>query len=231
MKHLFKVFVVIRFVLALSTSAYALSVGTIPGGLSNEFIGAGELFPGPTIGGYFDAQVYLIGGPADILAEYYGAEAGFTNRFDFSDDNESDSFLHSGGDTSGTTVRDSFTLHSVISGILKFKFTVNGGAAYVENGDSNLNTSGLPNFFVSFNPYSSTAGGPTSGQSVWLFLDDAGGAGDDDNHDDMLVKLSITNRRIIQRPRARHHAASRFRSSGLCRSQKKVQELRFDNHL
>src|SRR5690606_3619213 len=59
------------------------------------------------------------------------------------------------------------------------------------NGDVSL---AVPNFFVTLSDIGSfdTVGGgtPGSGQVAWLFLDD-GGAGGDDNHDDMVIRLAI----------------------------------------
>jgi hypothetical protein len=74
-----------------------------------------------------------------------------------------------------------------------FSFRVNSGAATVTNGANPDDSSHAiigPNFFASCDPLGATAGsGGTSCSSVYLFLDD-GGAGPDDNHDDMLVRIS-----------------------------------------
>lgn len=189
MKNLIKVFIALGLVLALSAGAGAVTIGTIPGGATNNSIPT--LFPGPQIAGWYGASIYLIaGGPTEILAEYYGAEAGFRNVFSFA----GDSFVHPGSNSSTISgaVLDSFIV-SVSPGLLDFSFLTPLGA--VANGSNPDDSGGAvmgPNFFASFNPFiNNTAGGvPGSGQYVWLFLDD-GGAGPDDNHDDMLVKLSI----------------------------------------
>ena len=50
-----------------------------------------------------------------------------------------------------------------------------------------------PNFFASCNPFGTSAGsGGRSCSTLYLFLDD-GGAGPDDNHDDFLVRMTLTS--------------------------------------
>jgi len=167
--------------------------GVIPGGsATNEFIG--DLSLGPTIGGYYGANLYLVGGPVDIQVDWYGGEAGYQNEFWWDGVQR---FVHPGGDTTGSAVDGTFTVTNVSTGLLPFHFFVPTGSLTVANG-SNPDNSGLgPNFFSTFYPLSSgiaheTPGGPEGGQFVWLFFDD-GGAADDDNHDDMAIRLSITN--------------------------------------
>lgn len=177
-----------------TTSSAGLVAGVIPVGPlgSNQFIP--DLTAGPTIGGYYGAQLALVGGPADILVEWYGGEAGFHNRFLWSG---FPPFIHPGGDTTGATPDGAFTDDLVPSGLLPFSFLVNGIGPLVPNGANPENLpDGAANFFVTF--YNLTpgvpntaAGGPTSGQFVWIFFDDGGGS-NDDNHDDMAIKLAIT---------------------------------------
>ena len=54
----------------------------------------------------------------------------------------------------------------------------------VANGDNVANGTG-PNFFASFGDDEQTTGG----NGLWLFFDDSGQA--NDNHDDLVVRLSI----------------------------------------
>lgn len=187
--------------LAAVPSHAALTLGDIPGGTAvNDFL-SGNFGAGTPIGpveGWYGAQLYLAGGPAQITVDYFGAEAGFVNSFlgfggcGFSHDGPSDSNTIAGG------VVDSCVINNVASGLLTFAFTSPLGVA--TNGSNPDNTTdGVPNFFVSL---TSTAGfggldntldmsTPGSGTIAWLFFDD-GGAGDDDNHDDMVVRLTIT---------------------------------------
>jgi hypothetical protein len=76
-------------------------------------------------------------------------------------------------------------------GLLDFRFLTNNGRNRIVNGDENINNAGLggvrnPDFFASI------AGDPgaLSGNSLWLFLDDLG-AGPDDDHDDMVVRIDL----------------------------------------
>lgn len=192
MKHILRIILAVGLVMALATSASALTAATIPSdGSTNDFIGTIVAPVGP-IGGYFGGQLYLWGGPANIKIDYYGAEAGYTNAFSFQG---STLFNHPGGGFENRTASPlSTTVNSVSSGLLNFSFLYNigqPGAGSVVNGANPDNSIfNQPNFFVSFDPTRTTAGGATSGTSVWLFLDD--GNTSDDNHDDFLVKLSVT---------------------------------------
>lgn len=191
MKRMLKILVLVGFVLSLAVSSYALTAGTIPGGTNdNDFQ---SLFNGPgnEIGGYFGANIYLIaGGLTSITLDYFGAEAGFNNQFNFGG---AEQFAHTGGNTVPAALTPLSTkLVNAMPGLLNFSFDYNSDAGSVVNGANPDNSIfNLPNFFASFNPFLTAAGGPASGKSVWLFLDD--GATSDDNHDDMLVRMSITD--------------------------------------
>lgn len=183
--------------------AGAAVVGTIPGGQTNEFIQAIGV---PQIEGWFGANLYLVAGVggANLSVTYHGAEAGFTNAFNFGACN----FVHNtGGSTiaaGGAAIAPACPLPGVLSGLLGFNFTTSGPGAGVVNGANPDNSvASVPNFFVTFGDIGSfdtdgngsTAGG---GQVAWLFLDDGGGvrqqgAPDDDNHDDMVIRIAITN--------------------------------------
>lgn len=200
MKKVFQVMFVIGLLLALSTSAMALTAGTIPGGTNdNEFA---RLFSGPgkEMGGYFGGQLYLSGATANtiIVLDYYGAEAGYHNEFNFLG---IERFDHAGGNTIPATLTPKSTLSvfNVSNGLLDFSFDYNNNAGSVVNGlNTDNTTANIPNFFLTFNPFSQAAGGATSGTSVWLFLDD--GASVDDNHDDMLVRITVNSGSINTDP-------------------------------
>lgn len=186
MKALVKLFVAFMVAAGLATTASAgLVAGVIPEGAPNEFIP--DLTAGPTIGGYYGAQLYLVGGPVDITAEWFGGEAGYRNEFLWGG---STIFTHPGGDTTGHTPDGTYVASNVSPGLLPFSFFVPVGSLTVANGTNPDNSGTGPNFFVSFDINRTTADGPRGGQSVWIFFDDGGGANDDD-HDDMAVKLSI----------------------------------------
>ena len=174
-------------------------IGAIPGGAGNDFINL--FFGGGTqIEGWYGGNLYLTG-PATITVEYFGAEAGFVNRFTY----DGCSFQHNGGSTffnnapaalGSNDALGSCSAGALPAGLMDFGFLINGGQPGPVNGSNpNNQISLLPNFFVAFdNNYvldtainGSTAGG---GQSVFLFLDDGGG-GNDDNHDDMVLRLSV----------------------------------------
>lgn len=183
----------------VSVPASAAYVGTIPGGsANNEFIN-NFMGIGTEVEGWYDADVYL-SGLANITVEYFGAEAGYKNAFKFGGTSVA---THNGGNTfKAPSVLDaadalfSQSFSGVAAGLLDFRFLVNSNAAQVINGANGSNIGAGANFFVTFdNSYLLDTvignGTASSGQSMFLFLDD-GGAGNDDNHDDMVVRLSIS---------------------------------------
>jgi hypothetical protein len=169
--------------------------GTISAGGVNDFIPS--IFPGPQIGGYYGADI-LFGASSGstLIFDFFGAEARFINSFEFLD---SPVFVHAGaGAAIASTIGSplaSFSPSLVAAGVPPFRFVVNGGAASVLNG-ANVDDSGGaalgPNFFATCDPFGSIAGsGGTDCSSVYLFLDD-GGAGPDDDHDDFLVRVRVS---------------------------------------
>jgi hypothetical protein len=171
--------------------------GQIPGGTgSNEFLN--PLFGGASqLNGYFGAQLLAdVPGGGTITINFYGAEAGFTNAFEFFG---STLFTHNGGTVIAGSLGsplDSFSSPIVGSGLLPFSFLtdqgVGGSPDSVANGtnpDDSAQTADAPNFFLSCDP--TGVGTQRECDTVYVFLDDAG-AGPDDNHDDFLVSITIS---------------------------------------
>ena len=178
--------VVLGLIFSAAPSQAAI-IGDTPA--SNNVLGEVE--------GWFGANLWLIAGPggANITVDFIGTEAGYSNQFVLN--GVSGSVV-----VNGDAYTDSPPVNSVnnvgtvlvASGLINFHFVVNGVVGPI-NGFNPLNTGTTPNFFV-------TLGGPldtniadnvtpSSGQQAWIALDD-GGAGPDDNHDDLVVRLRIT---------------------------------------
>ncbi|MEE4382489.1 MAG: PEP-CTERM sorting domain-containing protein [Pseudomonadales bacterium] len=170
------------------TNPGTATLGTIPGGAKNDVLGTGG-----QVQGYYNANLGLTG-PALLTFECRGFEAGWVNTFETA----SGSFLNKG--TGSSTLGDTFAALNDIA----FSFCTNQGSGdprfCVENGFNNPNGGSEPllNFFVSFGTDRVGNGGgdaaidddsPTHGNVVWLYFDD-GGAGNDDNHDDLAVKIT-----------------------------------------
>jgi hypothetical protein len=202
MKSTYRLLVLALIAFALSSPVDAAPIslsggtaGSIPGGANNNFIPG--LITGPQIGGYFGAQIlFNVPAASTLVLDFFGAEAGYINKFVYSG---STVFTHSGGMHIAPSLGAPLASYSTTingNGTLPFKFRVNNGAASVTNGFNPNDVGGLasgPNFFASCNPFSQSAGaGGTDCNSVYLFLDD-GGAGPDDNHDDFLVRASVTS--------------------------------------
>ncbi len=180
--------------MALSLTASAAYAGPVAGqtGPNNDVLGNG-------VWGYYGAQVYLVGaGPGGVTAlfEFIGKEAGNTNTFFYNDltNNANDvSFTTAGAGNPGSGYPD--PQHSAIAsksvtiynGLLNFSFTTAPGGGTVTNGSNPLPSSGQVNFFATFN----LPGNPTSGTQIWLAMDDQGAT--DDNHDDMVVRITLRN--------------------------------------
>lgn len=190
MKMSFRLVFVAAMVLGLAAAAFAGPIaGFIPQkSAANDFIGK---LPGTTsdisVGGYYDADIFYYGDPVTITVDYYDGEAGWTNSFAW---DGVTLFTHIGsGSVPDGSIVGTQDISGVTSGLLPFLFSTNGGQKVVNGSNIPNDDNTIPNFFVSFD-LTKTFGGPTSGQTVWLFFDD-GGAQNDDNHDDMLVRLSI----------------------------------------
>ncbi len=214
MKRILTLMFVAAMMLVLTTAAQAgtltISGGTsgfIPGGApaSNTFLD-GVFFPGlTTIQGYYGSQIlYTVLGIGNVTIDYFGAEAGFHNQFLYAGVLPNAGFDHTAGlqkAVNNTTPISSasFALASGTSAILDFSYSVNGATAPTpgggpKNGINPINTPGSqPNFFAACDPVQ--AAGPataTNCDTIWVFLDD-NGAGDDDNHDDYLVRITVTD--------------------------------------
>lgn len=202
-------------VLALSTAATAATFtvdgtrGMIPdSGQTNEVLT--NVFGTGSILGFFGSEVSVdFGGAATgtIRVDYFGYEAGFSNSFEISGTSSSvdfDTEDFDGSSANGSTVNDGRSMYAasalapiastsleVAAGVLDFSFSTLGlGGATVENdrtanpltaNTDNSATPAIANFFSSLS---------TTAETVFLFFDDAG-AGDDDNHDDFVIALSM----------------------------------------
>ena len=179
---------VVALLLVLSAAqSQAATIGSTPA--NNDVIGVTE--------GWFGASLYLIAGPGGALIDidFVGKEAAFTNRF-FLNGTE-----YINNQTTAVTVPNPnaapfvapVATVLVAPGLITFHFSVNGVVGPT-NGSNPLPTSPLPNYFVTLGGLlDTTVNGitPGSGTTAWIALDD-GGAGPDDNHDDLVVRLRIS---------------------------------------
>jgi hypothetical protein len=181
--------------LGATTAAEATVIGSIPGGsATNEFLPVAT--GGSPIEGWYGGSIYLIAGVggASIGIDYFGSEAGFNNSFCFT----GAACISTGGGTNAFSypapLVPTQTVNNVASGLLSFSFGIDSLVQTLFNGANGDNSDAQPNFFATFTEFDTTINGstPAGGQFVWLFLDD-GGAGNDDNHDDMVIRLSIRN--------------------------------------
>lgn len=174
---------------ALATGASALTFGDIPGTGNAVNDGVQPIYGTPTRDGYFGADLYLFGGGGTTTLEfqYLGKEAGFTNKFFF----QGAELFSTGGQSNGFSLTGATTqVANVADGLLDFKFTTSGGGTPGEavngsNPDDRLGGADI-NFFATL--VSNPSG--TSGLAWDLWFDDSG-AGDDDNHDDLAIRISI----------------------------------------
>lgn len=156
-----------------------------PGGGANDALvplfGAGVT----TRQGHYGASLYLWG-TADILVEYLGAEAGFNNSFSWAG-NLFTTTPGGGGAWVPPPAAVSQIFTGVTSGLLDFAFGANSVVGTNTNASNpGDHGAGRANFFVSFANENAS-----SGNMVYLFFDDIGSP--DDNHDDMVIRLSVAN--------------------------------------
>lgn len=178
------------FATMAASAASAATYGTIPGSGSNQALPALGL--DNPLGGYYGASLYLHS-DSDVTVEFLGREANYNNSFYWGDDE-----LFENTDVPNNTFNNnpapplSTVITGVMTGLLDFAFGIRNDSSFVSNGANpdGSATNSPPNFFVSF------ADDPeaTFGSIVYLFLDD--GAQGDDNHDDMVIRLSTDGGRI-----------------------------------
>lgn len=169
--------------------------GQIPGGGVNELLG--PLFGVTSLDGYFGANL-TVTGASELVFDYFGFEAGYENRFlvngavQFSTedvDPESDNIEYALG---LDFPFESSQLLAPANGFVPFSFFVQTVGQGVANGANNPNQLGNINFFLTTALPGSPS--PDTADVVYLWLDDAGGDAsghpDDDNHDDMLIRIT-----------------------------------------
>jgi hypothetical protein len=168
------------------------TAGTIPGpGGINDYLG--PLFGGASsLNGYYGSQVSVnVPGSGTLTIEFFGAEATFHNEFNLG---ATELFDHAGGSVIASDLNSPLATFSTAftgTGPLAFSFDFNNDAGSVVNG-ANPDDSGhaaMANFFASCSP--TGPGNPATCDTIYLFLDDAGN-GPDDNHDDFLVRMTIS---------------------------------------
>ncbi len=168
---------------AASLSIIGGTAGDIPGGtrVNDGLTPLG--FPTP-LSGFFGSAIG-VSGPGTVTYTLLGWEAGFENGFSApagSFSTEGNASYPSDLEFDPTGI-DSFSFFEAGSGLLTFSFSANGGAQIVANGDNLDDSAGMasaPNFFAS-----------ERNGSIYLFLDDNGGE-NDDNHDDLVVRVDVT---------------------------------------
>ncbi|MCU0986093.1 MAG: PEP-CTERM sorting domain-containing protein [Acetobacteraceae bacterium] len=194
-----------------SVANAAVTIGTTPGGGANpnNVIGAVE--------GLFGADLYYFGPNTQIDVYFLGFEAGARNSFSMTGLSGSVSVSTEVGPWSSTNNTGLSSLFGggyaptllgtldIEQGLLNFRFTTNittnpGGNQTVQNG-ANTGEMVPPNFFLTLAQNTAsfdriTPGNPANGSTPYagkvalLALDD-GGAGIDDNHDDLVIVLSL----------------------------------------
>lgn len=155
-------------------------LGSIPSGMSNDILGPLGL-PNP-LQGYFGATIT---GSADSYKyEFLGFEASAQNAF------QVDGVTPAGFSTEdyASNLETGLPLATFMSSSLDFSFLTSVTPLVVGDDSNNANVGGLdlPNYFSSF------LGSDTMGKVLYLFLDDAGNE-DDDNHDDLAIRITAVN--------------------------------------
>lgn len=140
------------------------NVGVTP---SNDVL---DTYTGSPIAGAFQAELQT-SAATKLKIEFLGKEAGWLNTFTL------------GGQSLSTasTVGDSIYV-DVVAGTVLFDI-LTGGAGTVSNGANNdPTTAGTPDFWLGYDPLNSG--------SILLALDDGGANPDDDNHDDLVLRIT-----------------------------------------
>ncbi|CAB5109193.1 hypothetical protein D3OALGA1CA_1918 [Olavius algarvensis associated proteobacterium Delta 3] len=159
--------------------------GSIPGGATNDILddiyGSGVT----SRSGYFGSNISLTE-DATVTFTFLGFEAGFTNDFGLNLAGVGDIFTNQTSPqfpSPGSSVS-----YALGSGVLPFYFDIDSDRDTLTNGSNPNDFQGNSdiNFFTSFDGNAAAQ----LGTSLVVFLDD-GGASNDDNHDDMAVRVSV----------------------------------------
>ena len=142
----------------------------------------------PSTAGFLGADLWLTGAIGDtylITYQFIGNESGYNNTF------TGTSGLFTSNVTAPLTTFTNLVTATANPQVLVFSFTSPLGT--VNNGANSDNVAGPagngnPNFFISFNAIGGSASLIT-GDWAYVAFDD-GGAQQDDNHDDLVVKVS-----------------------------------------
>ncbi len=162
--------------------------GSIPGGATNN--GLGPVYGAGTTSrdGYYGST--LESGSANLVLtfEFLGFEAAYHNEFNFEGSElfSTETYAPS-NNVWGSPLASASPFLVLANTILDFSYDYSSDAGSVANG-SNPDDSGggaIQNFFVSCDGDASA----TSCDSIVIWLDD-GGAGPDDNHDDMTIRIT-----------------------------------------
>lgn len=162
------------------------TAGSIPGGASNELLNG--LYGTSSRDGFYGATLKIAPGSSFLFdIEYLGKEAGFTNTFTFNGSEIFSTATNSPGDTAGPFLLEAADF---INAVIPFLFSYNTTSIYggdVVNGSNPDDSDGSANqnFFVTCVDVATA----DSCDTIDIFLDD-GGAGPDDNHDDMGIRLT-----------------------------------------
>ncbi|MDG5500210.1 PEP-CTERM sorting domain-containing protein [Marinobacter sp. BGYM27] len=129
-----------------------------------------SVFTSTNFDGFYKGN--LSSGVGMLKVEFLGKEAGYVNTFEM--DGQSLS--------TESTVGDTIYVNNAVAGLLNFIIQINSGAGSVANGSNNNHTSaGTPDFWLGYDPL---------GNGVLLALDDGGANPDDDNHDDLVLRIT-----------------------------------------
>lgn len=164
------------------------TAGSIPSGATNDLLLG--LYGTSDRDGYYGSTLKFANGGSFLFdIEYLGKEAGFTNTFTFDGSLIFSTATNSPGDTAGPFLLEASDYADLI---IPFLFSYNTTSVYggdVVNGsnpdDSDPQDPVSQNFFVTCVDDPDA----TSCDTIDIFLDD-GGAGPDDNHDDMAIRLT-----------------------------------------
>jgi PEP-CTERM motif len=133
---------------------------------------------------YWDGAQLRLSSGGSVLIEYFGREAGYTNTFRFN----GSTLFNSDSSASGLWLSTPVSAGSfgVSGGLLPFAFTTSGGTTAqsrtVANGANTYGGNIVRSFGIAV----------TAPNVAWLMWDDSG-AQEDDNHDDMIVRMTFTS--------------------------------------
>ena len=202
-KYINSVAMAAALTMGMTAGAHAASFSLVESGTNDGGFASGQI---PALGevndvlaplglsnpldGFFGSAVQVEGTNIRVRADFFGYEAGFTNTFTLDGNLAFSTPLDIETTDINNPLDTAFSSVFSTTGneLLDFSFGTDTTGADISVINGVGENTGVRGFFATF--LGATPDQTTTGDVLWLFLDDSG-ADNDDNHDDLVVRLTV----------------------------------------